>query len=294
MSAVKIWIVDNQLARRNLSNFQRGEAVLVKESIIKEKAKERQGKRNDLSNIVPTLAPSNDTGKTRDSLAKEAGMSHGTLDKIKKIKEQASEETIEKLRSGELSIHKAHEDLRVAHVSNNSGSRIPNAMTWTYDEIVDWLDDIESGALDDFYDEIEIQSVNAFLIGLARAGTSLVDTDDADFLESDIDELLFSDDYLACSPTAFGGGMRVMLCRAWYKQPFKNSKKFFKHHKTLCIAGTAFIVVTAVVIIAVAAAPVAAVAAGVASSAVSKEETCSSPKEVIFEREPVAASKEEK
>ena len=41
-------------------------------------------------------------------------------------------------------------------------SRIPNAMTWTYDEIVDWLDDIESGALDDFYDEIEIQSVNAF------------------------------------------------------------------------------------------------------------------------------------
>ena len=121
-----------------------------------------------------------------------------------------------------------------------------------------------------------------------------MDTDDADFLESDIDELLFSDDYLACSPTAFGGGMRVMLCRAWYKQPFKNSKKFFKHHKTLCIAGTAFIVVTAVVIIAVAAAPVAAVAAGVASSAVSKEETCSSPKEVIFEREPVAASKEEK
>ena len=82
-------------------------------------------------------------------------------------------------------------------ISHYSGSRIPNAMTWTYDEIVDWLDDIESGALDDFYDEIEIQSVNAFLIGLARAGTSLVDTDDADFLESDIDELLFSDDYLA-------------------------------------------------------------------------------------------------
>ena len=47
--------------------------------IERERAKERQGTRND---IVPTLAQSEE-GKSRDIVAGKVGMSHGTFDKAR-------------------------------------------------------------------------------------------------------------------------------------------------------------------------------------------------------------------
>lgn len=48
---------------------------------------------------------------TRDKLAKMAGVSHGTLDKVKLLDARADEETKKKLRTGEISIHRAYTDL---------------------------------------------------------------------------------------------------------------------------------------------------------------------------------------
>lgn len=40
-----------------------------------------------------------------------AGVSHGTLDKVKKLEADADETTKKKLRAGEISIHKAYTEL---------------------------------------------------------------------------------------------------------------------------------------------------------------------------------------
>ena len=56
--------------------------------VIAEKAKERQGARNDLVNIPQKSAGSD----TRDELARAAGVSHDTITKVEKIERQAAPE----------------------------------------------------------------------------------------------------------------------------------------------------------------------------------------------------------
>ena len=52
--------------------------------------------------------------KTRNALAAMAGVSHGNMDKAKRIMESADEETKDRLRRGELSIHRAYTALTKA------------------------------------------------------------------------------------------------------------------------------------------------------------------------------------
>lgn len=102
----KLWIVKNQLGRRNLRPFQRCEMVLPLEDELKEEAEKRRvAKRAG----TPILA---DERETRDVLAEMAGVAHGTLDKVKVLVVDADEETLQKLRSGEMKIHTAYMQLR--------------------------------------------------------------------------------------------------------------------------------------------------------------------------------------
>ena len=109
-TAAKHWIIKNQLSRRNVPPFVRCELVLPLEEELKAEAKKRQI-RKPTDSVVPTLALQNN-GKTRDELAQMAGVSHGTMDKARKLAESADEETKEKLRSGNLSIHRAFTNLK--------------------------------------------------------------------------------------------------------------------------------------------------------------------------------------
>ena len=106
----RMWIIRNQLARRNVPDFVRCELVLPLEAELKAEAKKRKI-RKPANSEVPNLAQQNN-GKTRDELAQIAGVSHGTLDKVRKIAASADEETKEKLRSGDLSIHGAYTALK--------------------------------------------------------------------------------------------------------------------------------------------------------------------------------------
>lgn len=98
----KLWIVKNQLGRRNLKPFQRCEMVLPLENELKEEAEKR---RVALRAGMPILA---DEKTTREVLANMAGVAHGTLDKVKVLIIEADEETLNKLRSGDMKIHTAY------------------------------------------------------------------------------------------------------------------------------------------------------------------------------------------
>ena len=110
-AAAKMWIISNQIGRRNLSAFVKCELVLPMEAELKAEAKKRQGQRNDLKNIVPSLARSEKPKNSRETLSNLAQVSHGTFDKAKQLINGADEETKTKLRNGEITINKAYQEL---------------------------------------------------------------------------------------------------------------------------------------------------------------------------------------
>lgn len=101
---VILWMINNQLGRRNLPDYARVELNLRKEELYKG----RQGRPEKGVNV--------DTfnGKTRDIIAKQSKVASGTVHKVKFIRDNADEETKSKLRSGnkELSINKVYTDLK--------------------------------------------------------------------------------------------------------------------------------------------------------------------------------------
>jgi hypothetical protein len=79
------WIMFNQLGRRNLTDVERGRIALKLKDSIAARARGNQGARSDLS---PTLAKGEPID-TREELARIAGISHGTLDKIEMVDNEA-------------------------------------------------------------------------------------------------------------------------------------------------------------------------------------------------------------
>lgn len=106
-----LWMLEHQLARRNLNLYQRSEMALKFEPLLKQRAKAKQGTRNDLDpNFGQNSAQSSD-GRSSHKIAEIAGVSHDTIKRVKKIKANADEDTKRRLRSGELSIHRAYNDI---------------------------------------------------------------------------------------------------------------------------------------------------------------------------------------
>ena len=105
-----LWMLRNQLGRRNLNNYQRVELVLKFEPLVKSAAEQRMlaGK---AANPVPTLAQGQTKGKTRDHLSEAAGVSHGTFAKAKKLVQSADEETKRELRAGKVTVNRAYTEL---------------------------------------------------------------------------------------------------------------------------------------------------------------------------------------
>ena len=104
--AVIIWMLQNQLARRNLTDFQRIEIVRKFEDSIKAQAKQRQ-----LSGLVQnnsTVLPNRARKDSRDELAQMAGVGHTTYERAATVLDEAPEEIIQAAREGTISIHKAY------------------------------------------------------------------------------------------------------------------------------------------------------------------------------------------
>jgi len=102
------WMILNQFGRRNLSNYQRSVLALQLEDVFKERAKEKQ---KESGGAVPQISAKPPI-ETRKELGKIANVSHDTIARVKKIEAVAPEEVKEKLRSGDLTINQAYQDIR--------------------------------------------------------------------------------------------------------------------------------------------------------------------------------------
>ena len=118
---VKLWMIRNQLARRNITDAKRVTLNLMLKPVLASKAVENirggdhgnqhtGGKVATLSNS--TKLPETERLNTRSEIAKASGVSENTVHKVETVLKKADEPTKEKMLSGEISINKAYQAVK--------------------------------------------------------------------------------------------------------------------------------------------------------------------------------------
>jgi transcriptional regulator with XRE-family HTH domain len=107
---VMLWVIDNNLARRSVSDFQRGMLALRKKEIVAARAAQRAAEAPPAPDDgAPEAA--DDAGDppwhTREDVAKAARVSANTLSQIERIRKTAAPELVEAVRSGTISVSAA-------------------------------------------------------------------------------------------------------------------------------------------------------------------------------------------
>ncbi len=122
---VLLWMIDNQLGRRSVSDFQRGMLALRKRDIIAARTKAEATPARTAASEEGAAAPTesgddaqagdppwhadDSTGriKTRDDMARAAGVSSATIGQIDRIRKTAAPELVQAVRAGTISINAA-------------------------------------------------------------------------------------------------------------------------------------------------------------------------------------------
>jgi ParB-like chromosome segregation protein Spo0J len=110
--AAKIWMIDNQKGRRNLTDGWKWELAQAKKKILEARGKENQRqslgpKNKGLSKVDKPLEHN-----TQQELAKELNWSTGKVAMADKVWKDAKPEIKEKVRQGEVSINQAYQEVR--------------------------------------------------------------------------------------------------------------------------------------------------------------------------------------
>jgi len=113
MEDVKLWMIDNNLGRRSISDFQRGVLALRKKEIMAARQAElaAQAAAEDAAiappegEEAPKIKPA--APLSREEVARAARLSTATIGQIEKIQKTATPELVEAVRTGTISINAA-------------------------------------------------------------------------------------------------------------------------------------------------------------------------------------------
>ena len=116
---VMLWMIDNHLARRSVSDFQRGVLALRKKEIVTARSAQRADAANQTDKTSKTdkaAEPAAEEAKavdagppwnTREDVAKAARVSSNTISQIERIQKAAAPQLVEAVRAGTISINAA-------------------------------------------------------------------------------------------------------------------------------------------------------------------------------------------
>jgi len=103
---VMLWVIDNNLARRSVSDFQRGMLALRKKEIVAARAAQRPAPEPDAQE-VDGADPNDPPWSTREDVAKAARVSANTLSQIERIRKTAAPQLVDAVRTGAISLSAA-------------------------------------------------------------------------------------------------------------------------------------------------------------------------------------------
>jgi tetratricopeptide (TPR) repeat protein len=171
----------------------------------------------------------------------------------------------------------------------------------TYDEVLQYLADIESGVLESKCNFQDLERINAWLVYLARSGVIPGDIEAINLLEADIEELdeqglgfefasyIDDDAQFMLIPSITAGSFEAFICKSWISKKWKQTKKFVKEHKKEILIGAAVVVAATVVVVAVAcgmgAAAASAATTGVAAAANSHDRPAAKASDIVNQTE---------
>jgi site-specific DNA-methyltransferase (adenine-specific) len=95
--AAELWMIGNQMGRRNIENIDKVPLLERKREILSEQAKKRMDKGRPKAGEPPANLPE-DTKETRDAVAAEIGVSGKTYDALRKVSTEGTEELKQAVR----------------------------------------------------------------------------------------------------------------------------------------------------------------------------------------------------
>jgi hypothetical protein len=106
---VMLWMIDNQLSRRSVTDFQRGMLALRKKELVAAQMKAPLEPQPEAANATdqPSAPAVPSNSASRQEVAKIAGVSTHTIGQIEKIQKTAAPELIKAVRAGTISISAA-------------------------------------------------------------------------------------------------------------------------------------------------------------------------------------------
>ena len=104
---VMLWMIDNHLARRSVSDFQRGLLALKKKEIVTARMAQKMAEEPPVPNPDDMDARPPPPWNTREEVAKAARVSSNTISQIERIQKAATPQLVEAVRSGTISINAA-------------------------------------------------------------------------------------------------------------------------------------------------------------------------------------------
>ncbi|MDQ2151245.1 hypothetical protein RBI13_19635 [Alcaligenaceae bacterium A4P071] len=118
MDDVHLWMIDNHLGRRSVSDFQRGVLALRKKEIVSARLAQAKLKPaatheadaatgDEPASAAAGVAVESEPPWTRDVVARAARVSNATLNQIEKIQKTAAPELVGAVKSGVISINAA-------------------------------------------------------------------------------------------------------------------------------------------------------------------------------------------
>jgi hypothetical protein len=106
MDDVHLWMIDQHLGRRSVSDFQRGVLALRKKDILATRVKPVASDAPTPAHEAPS-SPAPEPLISRDAIAKAARISSNTISQIEKIQKSATPELVAAVKSGTISINAA-------------------------------------------------------------------------------------------------------------------------------------------------------------------------------------------
>lgn len=104
---VMLWMIDNHLARRSVSDYQRGVLALRKKDIVSARVAQRAAEPEAVQASDAPNVPESPPWNTREDVAKAARVSSNTISQIERIQKAATPQLVEAVRAGTISINAA-------------------------------------------------------------------------------------------------------------------------------------------------------------------------------------------
>lgn len=163
---VTLWVINNQMHRRNLDALTRIELATRKANILAERAAERQQsglKKGSQSPVGLKSGQREDSpktplsAKTDEILAEEAGVSRDTVRKGRRILDSGDQKRIQAVKSGKKSINKAFQELAEAEaeeseqddrITDAEGTLVPPGLIPVFTDMDARLEECRRGIVD--------------------------------------------------------------------------------------------------------------------------------------------------